>query len=766
MIDKFISIKNIGRFRDCSPKGDVTFRKLTLLFAENGRGKTTLCAILRSLQTGQHEFISERKTLGVNDTVSVQIRLADNTVSFSNNVWLSTHPDIAIFDSVFIHDNVYAGDYVDHEHKKNLYRVIVGGNGAQLARQVDSLSEQIKTDHADLTTKKSAVSGFIPQGVTLEAYLSWQAIVDIDSKIQQKNNDLTNRQKALEKIPEIQSKDLLDKLQLPSFPSDFTAILGKQLTDITTDAEARVNEQIKNHKMGNQGGPWLSQGLEYVRHDDHCPFCGQDVKDNVLIAAYRSHFNDAYKNLKQEVAQLNQRITSAIGDSSLNAAQLTLSGNLTLIEFWRQFNKVSVPVFLFADIQTKYARLRELALSLAKKKQDNPVEAVTLNVDFTTAISEVQVLQQSVDAYNAAVDSCNVSIKEQKTFVQQGGDIATLKTELADLQAKKKRFAAEVDRACHDYQSAIQTKTDLETQKRTSKEKLDQYCQDILTTYEQAINKYLDQFSAGFRIVNTQQSYHGGSPSSQFQIQINNTSVDLGNTKTLSGTPCFKTTLSSGDRSALALAFFLASLQQDANIGNKIVVLDDPFTSLDRFRRTCTQQLISKLSSMAQQVIVLSHDSHFLKLIFEAHPANEIKTLQLYRTGDNTMLGEWDIEAETQSTYHKNYATLLSFYRDQTGDLQGVARSIRPFLEGMLRVHFPGHFQSSEWLGNFIDKIRNASDTDGLQHAKADLTEIELINDYSKKYHHDQNQNADSEPVSTDELHGFVKRTLRLVGGC
>jgi hypothetical protein len=94
-----------------------------------------------------------------------------------------------------------------------------------------------------------------------------------------------------------------------------------------------------------------------------------------------------------------------------------------------------------------------------------------------------------------------------------------------------------------------------------------------------------------------------------------------------------------------------------------------------------------------------------------------------------------------------------------------VARSIRPFIEGMLRAHFPGHFQSYEWLGDFIDKIRNASDTDGLSHAKADLAEVEAINDYSKRYHHEHNQNADSEPLSEDELHGYVKRTLRLVGG-
>jgi wobble nucleotide-excising tRNase len=186
---------------------------------------------------------------------------------------------------------------------------------------------------------------------------------------------------------------------------------------------------------------------------------------------------------------------------------------------------------------------------------------------------------------------------------------------------------------------------------------------------------------------------------------------------------------------------------------------------LDRFRRTCTQQLIRQLALVAHQVIVLSHDPLFLKLIWDSYPPAEIKVLQLSQSGNTTLIGEFDIEAETQSVYLKNYSTLLNFYRDRTGTPLDVARAIRPFLEGLLRSRFPGHFQPAEWLGDFIGKIRAAGPNDGLHDAQTDLQELKNINDYSKKYHHDQNARADSEAISTDELHGFVKRTLRLVGG-
>jgi wobble nucleotide-excising tRNase len=321
--------------------------------------------------------------------------------------------------------------------------------------------------------------------------------------------------------------------------------------------------------------------------------------------------------------------------------------------------------------------------------------------------------------------------------------------------------------ACEEYQKAQEAKKQLEEQKRTAKERLDQYCTSILQSFEQSINEYLDQFNAGFRIVNSRHQYTGGSPSCYYQIAINNIPVDLGDSRTPTGTSSFKTTLSSGDRSALALAFFLAVLKQDQQISQKIIVLDDPFTSLDRFRRICTQQLIQGLSDSAQQVLVLSHDPFFLKLLSDECPSpnTNVKTLQMSKSGDTTVIGEWNMEAEVQSAYMKDFSTLLGFYRERKSEPREVARAIRPFLEGLLRSHFPGHFLQNEWLGDFLEKIRDAQPSSGLQHAKADIDELNAINGYSKKYHHAQNANFDREPINEDELHGYVKRTLRLVGG-
>lgn len=51
---KIIAIKNVGRFLSYSASGNVELKRYNLIFAENGPGKTTLCAILRSLHLGRH----------------------------------------------------------------------------------------------------------------------------------------------------------------------------------------------------------------------------------------------------------------------------------------------------------------------------------------------------------------------------------------------------------------------------------------------------------------------------------------------------------------------------------------------------------------------------------------------------------------------------------------------------------------------------------------------------------------------------------------
>jgi len=95
MIEKMISIKNVGKFVDCKAAGDVTFQKLTLLYGENGRGKTTFCDILRSLSTGSGDRIIGRTTLGVTEAPSVKVLTSGGPRKFKDSPANGTSASVA-----------------------------------------------------------------------------------------------------------------------------------------------------------------------------------------------------------------------------------------------------------------------------------------------------------------------------------------------------------------------------------------------------------------------------------------------------------------------------------------------------------------------------------------------------------------------------------------------------------------------------------------------------------------------------------------------
>ena len=74
---KFVRIANVGRFSKLSPDGDVELKEITLIYAENGYGKTTIAGLIRSLKTGEAAYLSERATLGATGKQGVDLLLGD-----------------------------------------------------------------------------------------------------------------------------------------------------------------------------------------------------------------------------------------------------------------------------------------------------------------------------------------------------------------------------------------------------------------------------------------------------------------------------------------------------------------------------------------------------------------------------------------------------------------------------------------------------------------------------------------------------------------
>jgi hypothetical protein len=63
---------------------------------------------------------------------------------FVTGPWSDAVQDIAVFDGTYVSENVFAGDVVDTENRRNLYRVIIGAQGVTLAGRLNGLDNGLK----------------------------------------------------------------------------------------------------------------------------------------------------------------------------------------------------------------------------------------------------------------------------------------------------------------------------------------------------------------------------------------------------------------------------------------------------------------------------------------------------------------------------------------------------------------------------------------------------------------------------------------------
>jgi wobble nucleotide-excising tRNase len=393
-----------------------------------------------------------------------------------------------------------------------------------------------------------------------------------------------------------------------------------------------------------------------------------------------------------------------------------------------------------------------------------PLEHVPLDVAFTAPKAAFAQVQVGAATYNQAVRTANATITAKKAATA-AADVTTVGGALTRLRATKKRFEPGVRAVCGAYELAQEEKRNLEDQKEDVKRQLDEYTERVIGRYEQSINRLLGDFNAGFRLTGTRHGYPGGVASFSYQILINDTTVDLGDERTPLDRPSFRNTLSSGDKSTLALAFFLAQLDHDPDKAAKIVVLDDPFNSQDNFRKNCTIQKIKKCGEACAQLIVLSHDDRFLKLIWDelAHLTAERKCLRLARIGlRNTAVSKWDIEVAAQGQFAADLKALTGYYNSGEGHPRDVVKKIRPVLESYFRNLYPTQFTPADSLGAIIAKIRDAAQAHPLT---AILDDLERLNAYTTPYAHGQ-PDAGAAPIDDNELQGSVKTTLTITGGC
>lgn len=767
MIKKFIKIQNVGRFSDFASWGDKSLDKVDIVYGENSAGKTTLTSIIRSLSRNEPDLILERRTHGAQESPYVEVLCEGNRkYTFQDDKWNNSLEGIEIFDVFFVDENVYTGLQISSEHQKGLHQFALGEEGVRLAREIEKLKLVSEGQHEKLRQLQERIAGITGTCFTPEDFVQLQEGPKITEEIKRKKQDI----KTAEAGQQIKEKQVLSEIPSLKLTIDLEALkklLQKSLEEISEESLERVKEHIGRLAgvLEKEAETWLQQGLSYVQiaQNGKCPFCQRDLKEvESLIIAYNQYFNEEYKRLKKNVSSYLEEVNTFSVEEALNQKRNIILQNNTLVEFWKNYlEPLEVPKAdldgVFKDIKDAFGGIKQLV----EDKSKSILEPVNTDI-IDNSVALQQKFSSQIDSYNSQARSWNSKIEALR---KKQLDLNELKEMLKKLEIKQKRFLPENIKICDKHkrvsQSIQENQKLVEEEQKQQKEAVSQK----ITKYAKRINDHLEKFGVSFRVKGAKSTYRGRSkePYLEYGIEMETKEIDLANQ--------VKHSLGEGDKNALAFAFFLAKLNPDEQIDNKIIVFDDPVSSLDRNRRKRTVEYIRDLTDKVKQVIVLTHYDYFASELYSALKDIGVKprTLQIH----NGKIDGWDIEEAMKHPYFIGLIKLERFLGGKEEISPKEAKElIRLVLEAALKFRYFKYFDGlgkDIGLGSMVRKLSEAVENEKDFRFRHDdkeevIRELGNLNDFSSPSHHGNIEHLYKEKdLSAEEIKGYVRSTLIVI---
>jgi wobble nucleotide-excising tRNase len=320
---------------------------------------------------------------------------------FQNNAWNRTLPNMAVFDDLFVDENVYSGLAVGPEHRQNLHELILGSQGVTLNQQLQQLVARIEEHNTALREKASLIPAADRGAFSVDDFCALTPRGDIDEAIRAADRDLAATQ---EQGP-VRTTAAFDALTLPDFDIDaIERVLRQDLPALDAAAAARVQAHLVG--IGRGAEAWVADGMRLVSRTvagdavGACPFCAQDLAGSAVIAHYQAYFSDAYATLKRNVAEaLNtiNRAHSNEGPANFERAVRVVGERR---QFWSRFCDVPDATIDTALIARNWRAARDAVVAALSAKQGAPLERMALTDDARAVVTIYQAQVQLIVTFN------------------------------------------------------------------------------------------------------------------------------------------------------------------------------------------------------------------------------------------------------------------------------------------------------------------------------------------------------------------------------
>jgi wobble nucleotide-excising tRNase len=598
------------------------FEKFNLVFGENGSGKSSICEIFKSVNSGNILDGATRDT-------EIELGLKNGVITYSNNTWDATNSTkLFFFDSNYIHKNVHTnGDRSNRagEHAQNSGKIIVEFNEIAIFHKENLIKlkeelEAFKRQNRNVLDYQMSFNErkYFPKYYEKDLDEQREAIEDI-KKTQATMNEKIQELEALKKnFDDVQGVNLFGSIIFPTLPNEIASI-----EDIIKPNILLVAQQVASSELNTQillHRDFLERGMDILQTErtGECPFCRRDLSEvGSIIDYYNIIFNATYNEQKQ---QFQLKITEIInklrdvGDFTTlfpgNVSQIfskieqideKFSLNLYNPSFREEMNgliTVSTSlVKLIQGIVDKLSLIKNSATDIDTEynwKSPEIIELFTLQAvritDFNNYISEVNEKIALIKNKYDDIEKINI---ELHSIRQTHEEMITELTFLQSDSIEKIKNSTEI----RDELVGIQDK--VKKQERELEEFLSDTIPQVIIAEMQ---KFLNEFNIDFSLTHIEPNRSTNEYPFSFTINDSNGIVRS-----------LKQGLSEGERQILSLAFFFASIKNVNEKGNKIIVFDDPITSLDAGNLKKLVDLLYSECKEFGQVFIFTHHPLFYK---------------------------------------------------------------------------------------------------------------------------------------------------------
>lgn len=406
-------------------------------------------------------------------------------------------------------------------------------------------------------------------------------------------------------------------LDIPSFDS-LLALEKKEILQkiIVGKEDVNISKLIK--KLDNDG--WFKQGISYIKNSDgRCPFCQRPLEQDFMDKV-SEYFDQSYLTAEREITNINNEYDYISKDLSSKISTLIddSSGFVKseeLKEAYGQFASI---------IEINKRRLLEKKTSLNIVTHLDSIEGVATRI--TQILNEANT---AIAQYNSRIDNIKTERNALTSKVWRY-ILDTVKNDIDAFLDRKKDLNELIKKA----EAQIEDLTQKINDKKRERRSLEQSLTSVLPTAD-GINLFLKNYGI-----------------TSFSLKVNEEDKTYQFVRE-NGEPALES-LSEGERNFVTFLYFMYSLQgsieKSGHNDNKIVIVDDPVSSLDSDVLFVVSSLLRDLfkniysgEGAIKQLFVLSHNSFFFKEVSYKQGLNKKKT------------GYWMIKKENNRSNIVNY---------------------------------------------------------------------------------------------------------------